>query len=492
MNELMERMKEEKSLRNEVKGLKSKRKKLKDELYNHRDRNSDEYNSKMVELRSIEDEIEQKQEALDTKNEEVRNLIIEKNSRDINTLSGNDVDTREKVLASAEYRDAFFRSLIANKVAEKDKEVMNYGKRESNMNGGSIQDGGEYLLPKTTMNNIYTVIENYGRVWRKVTKYGFTGVVSLPIGVAGTTKKNEDGSITLGYKFNETLIKQDAIIAKLEVKNILLKNSISALETYLVAEIGKYIGTYLDYAVIHGDGKSFRGILESLAGKENKYTTFNYDTVCDIQGDVESPYGDDACWIMKRKSFFKVIKKIKDNAGKPITVELPITTGKGQERYIEGQEVIFTNAMEEGDFLFGDLSQFIANVSQDTMIEKSEQEAFSSDKTIFRGKVYAGGSVVSDEIATAAFTFYVKDEDKVVAPTANPAAGVVAAGTKVALSTTTADAKIRYTLDGTEVKANSKLYTEAIEIKAATTIKAKAFKTGMSASDEVTLEYTIS
>ena len=491
MNKLMEKIKEEKALRGEVKSLKARRKQLKDELLNHRDVNTDEYNSKMKELRSIEENLDAKQDELDNKTEEVRGLMIEKNTRDVFGAS-NGVDAREKVLASVEYRDAFFRSLIADRVSEADREIMDYGKRESKMNGGSVQEGGEYLLPTNTIDKIYSVVENYGRVWRKVTKYGFTGVVSLPIGTPGQAAKNEDGSITLNYKFNETLIKQDAVVAKVEVKNILLKNSISALEAYLVSEIGKYIGTYLDYAVIHGDGKSFVGILEALAGKEQKYSTFDYDTICDIQGDVESPYGDEACWIMRRKSFFKVIKKIKDNAGKPITVELPITSGKGQERYIEGQEVIFTNAMQEGDFLFGDLNQFIANVSQDTVIEKSTQEAFSADKTIFRGKVYAGGSVVSNDIATAAFAFYVKDGDKVIAPTANPDSGAVATGTEVVLTTETADAKIRYTVDGTEVKANSKVYAGAIKITADTTIKARAFKSGMAASDEVTFNYTIS
>ena len=50
----------------------------------------------------------------------------------------------------------------------------------------------------------------------------------------------------------------------MEVKNLLLKNSISALEGFIAAEAGKYIGKYLDQAILFGDGLSFEGIIPGL------------------------------------------------------------------------------------------------------------------------------------------------------------------------------------------------------------------------------------
>lgn len=78
-------------------------------------------------------------------------------------------------------------------------------------------------------------------------------------------------------------------------------------------------------------------------------------------------------------------------------------------------------------------------------------------------------------------------QNKVAAPTFSPAAGAVAAGTKVTLTTTTADATIQYKLgDGEYLN-----YSDAITITGDVTITAKATKEGMTDSDEVVAAYTI-
>ena len=79
----------------------------------------------------------------------------------------------------------------------------------------------------------------------------------------------------------------------------------------------------------------------------------------------------------------------------------------------------------------------------------------------------------------------------VATPTASPATGEVASGTTVALSTTTPDASIFYTLDGTTPTASSNIYDGPIEVTAAVTIKAVALKAGMDPSAVLTAAYTI-
>jgi len=83
------------------------------------------------------------------------------------------------------------------------------------------------------------------------------------------------------------------------------------------------------------------------------------------------------------------------------------------------------------------------------------------------------------------------EPNKVATPTANPPAGVVLSGTTVTLSCTTADVSIYYTADGTTPTASSTLYSAAITIDAATTIKAIAIKEGMTDSNILTAAYTI-
>lgn len=77
-------------------------------------------------------------------------------------------------------------------------------------------------------------------------------------------------------------------------------------------------------------------------------------------------------------------------------------------------------------------------------------------------------------------------------PTASPAAGAVASGTKVALATTTTAAKIFYTLDGSTPDMSSKVYEGPIAVTAAVTIKAIAVKEGYDPSAVLSAAYTIS
>lgn len=77
-------------------------------------------------------------------------------------------------------------------------------------------------------------------------------------------------------------------------------------------------------------------------------------------------------------------------------------------------------------------------------------------------------------------------------PTASPAAGAVASGTEVSLSTTTEGATILYTIDGTTPSMASAVYTGPIAVTAAVTIKAIAIADGKDPSSVLSAAYTIS
>ena len=76
---------------------------------------------------------------------------------------------------------------------------------------------------------------------------------------------------------------------------------------------------------------------------------------------------------------------------------------------------------------------------------------------------------------------------QLVAPTINPADGATFSGPsrRVSISGAESDAEIRYTLDGSEPTAASKLYTRSFNVFDTTVVKAKAFKSGNLASATV-------
>ena len=79
----------------------------------------------------------------------------------------------------------------------------------------------------------------------------------------------------------------------------------------------------------------------------------------------------------------------------------------------------------------------------------------------------------------------------VAAPTATPAAGTFAAAPLVTLASATSGATLRYTLDGSDPTATAPLYRYPFVVSATTTVKARAFKTGMTQSALTTAVYAV-
>ncbi len=96
-------------------------------------------------------------------------------------------------------------------------------------------------------------------------------------------------------------------------------------------------------------------------------------------------------------------------------------------------------------------------------------------------------------VITAIFLFACNPTvEKVATPTFTPAAGTFTTAQSVTIACATTDATIRYTTDGTNPTATTgTVYSTAINVATTTTIKAIAYKTGMTDSDVATALYTI-
>ncbi len=112
---------------------------------------------------------------------------------------------------------------------------------------------------------------------------------------------------------------------------------------------------------------------------------------------------------------------------------------------------------------------------------------FSPTSAVTGYKIYGGYACA---VYTTEYTL-TYDEVAVAAPTFSVAEGTYTTSKSVTLSCGTAGATIRYTTDGTDPTGSSTAYSSAITVDASKTIKAKAFKAGLTASDVASATYTI-
>ncbi len=111
-----------------------------------------------------------------------------------------------------------------------------------------------------------------------------------------------------------------------------------------------------------------------------------------------------------------------------------------------------------------------------------------SATTTVKAKAFKSG-MTGSATATAAYT--ISSTQTVASPVFSPAGGTYSSAQTVTITCATSGAQIRYTTDGTEPTASSALYSSALTVSATTTIKAKAFVSGMTSSATITQTYTI-
>ena len=120
----------------------------------------------------------------------------------------------------------------------------------------------------------------------------------------------------------------------------------------------------------------------------------------------------------------------------------------------------------------------------------------SSNFTISKSGLPTGTNAVrikfssSNQVGITSATIDYSEPTAVADPVFSPTAGAVEKGTSVSLSTSTGDANIYYTTDGSTPTSSSTLYENAIVVNASQTIKAIAIK-GSESSNVVSAEYTI-
>ena len=117
----------------------------------------------------------------------------------------------------------------------------------------------------------------------------------------------------------------------------------------------------------------------------------------------------------------------------------------------------------------------------------SSPMATSGGTISFKAKAFKIGMIDSE---TASVTYTTSIPAKVATPIFDPPSGTYTSSQSVTLTCSTSGVTIRYTADGSEPSASSTTYTGPFVISASSTIRARAFKEGMTNSDIASSTYT--
>lgn len=287
---------------------------------------------------------------------------------------------REDILASKEYRSAFFKRLLGKPLTEIEERAYT-----------SADQSAYAVIPVETANMIFEKMKKVAPMLSQITLLRVAGNVKFAI--EGTRNvaaiHTENAAITpatdtltyvtlAGYEYAKVI----------RISKTVATMAIDAFETWLVNMLAEDIARAIEDDIINGTNSNEPKGVE----KANTWTTgtlisvaasaLDFDDIMDLIALLPNGYMSNAKFLCNSRMFYGRLAKIKDAEGSPIYVR-DMESGVGFR--IMGFPVILSDYVANNTAYFGDFSKVIGNLSQDIMVESSTQSGFLANAIDFRG-----------------------------------------------------------------------------------------------------------
>lgn len=347
-----------------------------------------------IELRGIKEARE---------NAELRNDM----GQTLNFITGTKKEPEAKtfgadVLDTAEYRSAFYKSLLGQKLTPVETAAFEAAKAETEKRADAFSSSTDTaaVLPTATLNEIISKARTMGGLLAECRAFNVPTKIAIPVGTPSSkaawhtegaavdTEKPTIASVTFdGYE----ILKIFSISAKVRTM------SIAAFEAYLVQELTACVMECIADALVNGTGSGQGTGLESItwtdtgsgqnAVKVAASASATYANVVKLVSLLKRGYSQGAKFAMNNATLYNVFYAMVDNNGKPIFVADPKTDNVGK---ILGFEVVVDDNIADNDVYFGNYAKYMGyNIPDGIVIETSRDSGFRKGLIDYRAMAIA-------------------------------------------------------------------------------------------------------
>jgi HK97 family phage major capsid protein len=314
-------------------------------------------------------EIQERQAAAEKINEGSASGITE-----IETRTGETTMAIEYNANSAEYRSAFLKNLM-DVPQDEWSEAERAAFVHTTANTAAV-------LPTTTLNQIWSLIEEQHPIVADVTVYRYNTIMeivkhtAIAKGDAAEVAENAAPADDEKNTFVKVTLSGKDFAKDVEISYALAKMSIDGLESYLVKEISDRMGAAIAADIVAQLGTDYdstnNNIVSATAGE------LEWDDIVKAFGALKRAGA--VTVYATRSTIYNYLVSMTDTTGRPL---FQPSMQAGVEGTLLGANVKVEDAVAEKTFWIGDPKKFVENFVQDVMIE--------SDKDIKRHVyIYSG------------------------------------------------------------------------------------------------------
>ena len=288
---------------------------------------------------------------------------------------------REDILASKEYRSAFFKRLLGRPLNEVEERAYT-----------SADNSAGAVIPAETANMIFEKMVKVAPMLSQITLLRVAGNVKFAIegtrNPAAVHAENDPITpaadaltyVTLaGYEYAKVI----------RISKTVATMAIDAFESWLVNMLAEDIARAIEDAIINGDGSTEPKGIEHAntwaltnAVLVNPTDGVDFDDIMDLMAMLPNAYMSNAKFLCNNKMFYGSLAKVRDADGMPIYVK---DMEAGVSFRIMGLPVILSDYVVDNTLYFGDFTKVVGNLSQDISVESSTQSGFLANAIDFRG-----------------------------------------------------------------------------------------------------------
>lgn len=303
------------------------------------------------------------------------------------------------IFASAEYRSAFFKSLLGQKLTDVEAKTFNKAMEivelERRADAFNTTTDSAAVLPTTTLNEVIKKARTMGGLIAHCRNFNIPTNISVPIGTPSSKAQwHVEGQAVESEKVTTASVQFAGyeIIKIFSMSAAVRKMSISAFEAYIIDELTNCVMEAIADALVNGTGSGQgTGILTGITWDASNSFTFDadgpeYTDFTKMLAMLKRGYGAGAKFAMSNATLYNLVYSLVDGNGRPIFITDPKTEEIG---FILGKPVVVDDNIPDDTILLGNFNYMGYNIPQGIMIEVSRESSFKSGLIDYRALAIA-------------------------------------------------------------------------------------------------------
>lgn len=304
------------------------------------------------------------------------------------------MDAGADMLASAEYRSAFFKTLLGQQLTPVETAAYQRAQAEQRADVFATVTNSAAVLPTATLNEVISKARTMGGLLSVCRGFNMPSKISIPVGTPSDKAEwHTEGAQVDSDKPDVASVTFDGyeILKVFSISAAAKRMSIAAFESYLVDELTSCVMACIADSLVNGTGKKQgTGILTGITWDSSNSLTFTdsaaYTDVVKTVGLLKRGYANGAAWAMDNATLYNQFYGMVDANKRPIFIADPKGENIGK---LLGFPVVVDDYIPADTVLFGNFWYMGYNLAEGIALEVSREISFRSGLIDYRAMAIA-------------------------------------------------------------------------------------------------------